>query len=52
MEKTEDRKFNYEDAFEQVKYEVDRLLSTSPLIIRSYTQHLALSMVNLSVQHL
>ncbi len=44
MEKTEDRKFNYEDAFEQVKYEVDRLLSTSPLIIRSYTQHLALSM--------
>ena len=44
MENAEDIKFNYEDAFEQVKYQVDRLLSASPPIIRSYTKHLALSM--------
>jgi heptaprenyl diphosphate synthase len=44
MQNTEERKFNYENAFEQVKYEVDSLLSTSPLVIRSYTKHLAVSM--------
>ncbi|HVI41296.1 MAG TPA: polyprenyl synthetase family protein, partial [Anaerovoracaceae bacterium] len=42
--KTEEKKYNYESAFEQVKYEVDRMLSTSPLIIRSYTKHLGASM--------
>lgn len=44
MQHSEEKKYDYEGAFEQVKYEVDRLLSTSPLIIRSYTKHLALSM--------
>ena len=34
----------YEDAIEQVKYEIDRLLTSSPPIIRSYTSHLASSM--------
>lgn len=37
-------KLNYDDAFQQVKMEVDRSLSTSPLIIRQYTRHLSLSM--------
>lgn len=41
---TETREFNFESAFEQVKYEVDRLLSASPPIVRLYTQHLAASM--------
>jgi len=36
--------YHYESAFEQVKYEVDRLLSASPPVIRSYTEHLAQSM--------
>ena len=44
MQNTEERKFHYDSAFEQVKYEVDSLLSTSPLVIRSYTKHLAASM--------
>jgi len=44
MQNTEERKFDYKSAFEQVKYEVDRLLSASPLVIRSYTKHLAASM--------
>jgi len=44
MQHSEEKKYDYEGAFEQVKYEVDRLLSSSPLIIRSYTKHLALSM--------
>jgi len=35
---------NYESALKQVRFEVDRMLSSSPLIIRSYTKHLALSM--------
>ena len=44
MQNSEERKYNYDNAFEQVKYEVDRLLSASPPVIRSYTKHLALSM--------
>lgn len=44
MLNSEEKKYHYEIAFEQVKYEVDRLLSASPLIVRSYTKHLALSM--------
>jgi heptaprenyl diphosphate synthase len=44
MQNTEERKYHYDSAFEQVKYEVDSLLSTSPLVIRSYTKHLAASM--------
>lgn len=44
MQNKEDIKYNYENAFEQVKYEVDRMLSTSPLVIRSYTKHLGASM--------
>lgn len=44
MQNIEEKKYNYDTAFEQVKYEVDRLLSTSPLVIRSYTKHLAASM--------
>lgn len=43
MEKTLEKKLTYEDALEQIKCEVDSLLSSSPLIIRSYTKHLALS---------
>lgn len=44
MQNSEERKYHYDTAFEQVKYEVDSLLSTSPLVIRSYTKHLAASM--------
>lgn len=44
MQNTEERKYHYDAAFEQVKHEVDSLLSTSPLVIRSYTKHLAVSM--------
>ena len=35
---------SYEFAFELVKEEVDRALSTAPFIIRGYTKHLAASM--------
>lgn len=34
---------NFDDAVEAVKWEVDRTLSTSPKIIRQYTQHLVVS---------
>lgn len=44
MQNSEERKYHYDTAFEQVKYEVDSLLSTSPLVIRNYTGHLAASM--------
>lgn len=44
MQKSEEKKYHYESAFEQVKNEVDRMLSSSPLIIRQYTKHLGLSM--------
>jgi heptaprenyl diphosphate synthase len=44
MQNMEERKYHYDIAFEQVKYEVDSLLSTSPMVIRSYTKHLAASM--------
>jgi heptaprenyl diphosphate synthase len=44
MQNTEERKFDYNNAFEQVKYEVDTLLSSSPPVIRSYTKHLGASM--------
>lgn len=43
MKLTLDKKLTYEEALEQIKSEVDSLLSASPLIIRSYTKHLALS---------
>ena len=43
MEMTLDKKLTYEDALNQIKSEVDSLLSSSPLIIRNYTKHLALS---------
>ncbi|QOX62193.1 polyprenyl synthetase family protein [Anoxybacterium hadale] len=43
MESTLDKKLTYEEAIEQIKSEVDSLLSSSPLVIRSYTKHLALS---------
>ena len=33
-------KYYYDDALEKVKGEVERYLSTSPLIIRQYTKHL------------
>ena len=39
-----DDKNNYENALKQVGVEVDKMLSSSPLIIRSYTKHLASSM--------
>lgn len=42
-EKTSEKKLTYEDALEHIKGEVDSLLSSSPLIIRDYTKHLALS---------
>lgn len=35
---------SYDEAFQLVKDEVDKILSTSPLIIRGYTKHLATSM--------
>lgn len=35
--------YSFDDAFEAVKKEVERNLSTSPLIIREYTRHLMLS---------
>lgn len=41
---TEIKEFDFESAFEQAKYEVGRLLSASPTIVRLYTQHLAASM--------
>jgi len=44
MQNMEEIKFQYESAFEQVRKEVDRMLSTSPPVIRNYTSHLALSM--------
>lgn len=44
MQNNEETKFNYESAFQQVKYEVDSMLSASPLVIRSYTRHLGKSM--------
>lgn len=43
MEITLDKKLTYEEALEQIQCEVGSLLSASPLIIRSYTKHLALS---------
>ena len=39
-----DDKNNYEIALNQVRLEVDKMLSASPLIIRSYTKHLMSSM--------
>lgn len=44
MQNNEETKFNYENAIQQVKYEVDSMLSASPMIIRNYTKHLAASM--------
>ncbi|HHU17310.1 MAG TPA: polyprenyl synthetase family protein [Clostridiales bacterium] len=43
MGKTVEKKFLYEEAFEQAKNEVVRMLNKAPLIIRSYTRHLAAS---------
>lgn len=36
-------KINYDEGFEQVQFEVDRILSTSPFVIREYMSHLTLS---------
>lgn len=44
MQKNEEIKFNYINALQGVKDEVDRILSASPLVIRSYTKHLGASM--------
>lgn len=44
IEKTDEKKYDYERAFDQVKFEVDRLLSASPLVIRDYLKHLGASM--------
>lgn len=44
MQNTVEKKISYENSLNLVKYEVDSMLSTSPLIIRSYTKHLATSM--------
>ena len=40
---TDNQHISYDEAFDMVKAEVDRSLSASPLIIREYTRHLALS---------
>lgn len=39
----ETAKISYQEGYEQVKAEVDRILSTSPFIIREYMKHLSLS---------
>jgi heptaprenyl diphosphate synthase len=44
MQNIEERKYHYENAFQQVKREVDTLLSASPPVIRTYTNHLGASM--------
>lgn len=44
MQISEERKFNYENAFAEVKHEVERMLASSPPVIRTYTKHLAASM--------
>lgn len=44
MQNIEEAKFQYESAFEKVKYEVVRQLGASPLIVREYTRHLSTSM--------
>ncbi len=44
MEKTLDKRMTYDSALDQAKREVDRMLSSSPFIIRSYTKHLSMSM--------
>lgn len=36
-------KISYQEGYSQVKAEVDRILSTSPFVIREYTGHLALT---------
>ncbi|MDD4564148.1 MAG: polyprenyl synthetase family protein [Eubacteriales bacterium] len=36
-------KSQYEESIEQVKYEIGRMLKKAPIIIRSYTKHLAAS---------
>ena len=52
MQNLDERKFIYENALMQIKGEVDRMLSSSPLVIRNYTKHLAASMGNLFAGHL
>ncbi len=39
----ETKKLSYEEGYKQVKIEVDRILSTSPFVIREYMAHLALT---------
>ncbi|MDD2190206.1 MAG: polyprenyl synthetase family protein [Eubacteriales bacterium] len=43
MNEAFEKEYRYDEALKQVKYEVNRILSASPLIIRSYTKHLASS---------
>lgn len=43
MGKATENRAQFEESFEQAKYEVGRMLSTAPVIIRSYTKHLATS---------
>ncbi len=42
-EKKQAERISYHQAYDLVKEEVDRTLSTSPFVIREYTKHLALS---------
>jgi heptaprenyl diphosphate synthase len=39
----EEPRYSYEEALEQVRYEISGLLNTSPAVIRSYTSYLAAS---------
>lgn len=41
--KNQTERITYQQAYEQVKEEVDRTLSTSPFVIREYMKHLSLS---------
>lgn len=42
-DKNQTERITYQQAYEQVKEEVDRTLSTSPFVIREYMKHLSLS---------
>ncbi|HZK02016.1 MAG TPA: polyprenyl synthetase family protein [Anaerovoracaceae bacterium] len=43
LTKDNDDRIDYDEAYNDVKAEVDKVLSTSPLAIREYTKHLTLS---------
>ena len=42
-DKNQTERITYQQAYEKVKEEVDRTLSTSPFVIREYMKHLSLS---------